>query len=512
VSDGVTTERLVMLRHRWESDPTSRIFLQLAEEHRHLGQVQEALGVLDRGLQEHPGYLSALVAKGRCHLELGEPEVAKPVLERVVKQDATQMVANKLLVRAYLETGEADRARERLDLYRLLNDSDPEIEVLRRRIQQLDRPPEPAAAVSTPVFAPTVTAPIPVFSEPPRSTGPAPPSGGADVEVLEPHPVTPETPPVQRSEANPFSLPSEPPPVRIPGSFDEVFPGLHLETARDRYLVALSAEGIFPLAAAVAEPLTEERPAAEPALPPEPDLVVLPLPLPAAGPTPWSAASEPFDLAASPLPQLRFEPEPVFAPVPPPADTYGFAEPYLEPEPDFDLPAEPETVFPPAAAHDLAGEPEPVFDLAPEPAFAPWPEPVPDLPPEPLPLPSAADSEAGDDDTVSELLPIPAAVPAPQAPFATVTLAELYVHQGYPAEAERIYREVLEREPGSAAALSGLDRLSHMERRQRPLLARDLLVDYQEEGASAGAETSRARHMLQAYLQRLRERSPSDVS
>ena len=143
MSDGAFPDRLTQLRNRWEADPSSRIFLQLAEEYRHQGRIKEALAVLDRGLREHPGYLSALVAKGRCHLELGEPEAARGVLERVVKQDATQMVANKLLVRAYLDTGEADKARERLDLYSLLNDSDPEIEELRRRLRAMEQPPRP---------------------------------------------------------------------------------------------------------------------------------------------------------------------------------------------------------------------------------------------------------------------------------------------------------------------------------------------------------------------------------
>src|SRR5262245_11945105 len=142
MSDGAFPDRVTLLRNRWEADPSSRIFLQLAEEYRHQGRVKEALDVLDRGLKEHPGYLSALVAKGRCHLELAEPEPAKAVLERVVKQDATQMVANKLLVRAYLETGEPERARERLDLYSLLNDSDPEIEELRRRLRAMEQPPQ----------------------------------------------------------------------------------------------------------------------------------------------------------------------------------------------------------------------------------------------------------------------------------------------------------------------------------------------------------------------------------
>src|SRR4028119_1580619 len=150
MTDGVFPDRLNQLRARWEADPSSRIFLQLAEEYRHLGRVQDALAVLERGLKEHPGYLSALVAKGRCHIELGEAEAARVVLERVVKQDATQMVANKLLVRAYLETGDPVKARERLDLYTLLNDSDPEIDDLRRRINQLEAPVQPVPPETEP--------------------------------------------------------------------------------------------------------------------------------------------------------------------------------------------------------------------------------------------------------------------------------------------------------------------------------------------------------------------------
>ena len=83
--------------------------------------------MLDSGLIEHPGYLSALVAKGRCHLELDEPQAAREALERVVRQDATQAVASKLLVRAYIGLGELSRARERLSLYALLHETDPDI-------------------------------------------------------------------------------------------------------------------------------------------------------------------------------------------------------------------------------------------------------------------------------------------------------------------------------------------------------------------------------------------------
>src|SRR5262249_48196878 len=126
--------------------------------------------------KEHPGYLSALVAKGRCLLELGEPEQSRAVLERVVKQDATQMVANKLLVRAYIETAEPERARERLDLYTLLNDSDPEIDELRRAPRA---PPPQDQPASAPPPARDPAPPAPRAGPPPAAATPAGPAGGA---------------------------------------------------------------------------------------------------------------------------------------------------------------------------------------------------------------------------------------------------------------------------------------------------------------------------------------------
>src|SRR6185436_19281878 len=245
MTDGVFPDRLTQLRARWDADPASRIFLQLAEEYRHLGRVQDALAVLDKGLKEHPGYLSALVAKGRCHLELGEGDNARLVLERVVKQDATQMVANKLLVRAYLETGDPVKARERLDLYSLLNDSDPEIEELRRRIRQLERPaqPEKPGPAADPLGAPDVF----------DLGQPAPPRrGGDDIFELEPAvPARPSGAPALRSDTFPVQTSPAPAPVAVAEPEEEMeeadvlFAGLATRDSRRRYLDALTAEGLF---------------------------------------------------------------------------------------------------------------------------------------------------------------------------------------------------------------------------------------------------------------------------
>jgi tetratricopeptide (TPR) repeat protein len=253
-------DRLTQLRTRWQGDPSSRIFLQLAEEYRHLGRVQDALEVLNSGLKEHPGYLSALVAKGRCLLELGDAEKARGVLERVVQQDATQMVANKLLVRAYLETSEPERAGQRLDLYSLLNDSDPEIEELRRRVVAMSRPPRaadgphPEEPAERSRMDPTETSSeAEVFD-----LGPASPARtfAAEEDVFGlgmlpdalpaavPPPVQPSVPP----SVSPPIPPTVPPPTRLEhgeSNGAEPFPDPMPEESRKRYLAGLWAERIF---------------------------------------------------------------------------------------------------------------------------------------------------------------------------------------------------------------------------------------------------------------------------
>lgn len=192
------------LRDRWRAEPSSRGFLQVAEEYRRDGRVDEALAMLDEGLRQQPAYLAALVAKGRCHLELGQPEAAREALERVVRRDATQAVANKLLVRAHLAAGEPRQARERLELYGLLHGGDPEIQELKDRIRALERPGAPRR------------------------------HAGADVFDLEPRAAPPPE----------LLFPGERR-VAAASSNGEPFAGLDTPEVRRRYLEGLVAEGIF---------------------------------------------------------------------------------------------------------------------------------------------------------------------------------------------------------------------------------------------------------------------------
>jgi tetratricopeptide (TPR) repeat protein len=476
MTDGVFPDRLTQLRARWEADPASRIFLQLAEEYRHLGRVQDALAVLDKGLGEHPGYLSALVAKGRCHIELADGESARVVLERVVKQDATQMVANKLLVRAYLETGDPVKARERLDLYSLLNDSDPEIEDLRRRIRQLERPaPSEKPLENQPEKQPEkqlekqdTEADLFALPPSPRARAQAadvfeldlpapPPRGGDDIFELAP---APAPVPVLVEPEEPESVEPAPEEEPEPAMAENLlFPELSSRDSRRRYLAALGAEGLFSFEAAPAP--------------------VLAAPAPFAPPPPLSLTAEPFAPATGITEEASWLDEAAFS-----------APAGSSPAPESLMPA----IFAP--------EP-PVSVLAPERTTAEelWSEePAPVLTPEPLPEPE----------------PVMEAVSAGPAADATATLGEIYFRQGHYAEAERIFREVLAREPESLVARVGLERLAALgPQPETPRLdARRLLAGYRPDARRpADAEVrSRKVFLLSRYLERLRQGSPHDVS
>jgi tetratricopeptide (TPR) repeat protein len=158
------------------------------------------------------------------------------------------MVASRLLVEAYLRQGRAEEARQRLRIYSLLNDSDPEIAELRRRIGELDRRHGEGSAA-----APEAQA----EPEPDADSGrSAEPEWSAEPELG-------DEPPASTAENG------------------EPFPGLAEPSSRRRYLEALAAGELFEV---------EEEPAGDqvfelgaPAGAPGPDLSSLLEPGPEAG-------------------------------------------------------------------------------------------------------------------------------------------------------------------------------------------------------------------------------------
>lgn len=482
-------ERLRALQLRWESDKTSRVFVQLAEEYRRLGRTQEALGLLAEGLAAHPNYLAAQVVLGRCHLDLGRTQEAIAELEGVIARDPTQMVAYKLLVEAHLAEQDGEEARKRLRIYSLLNDSDPEIADLRRRIGEVGRhrrDPEDTFVGALRAETPAVAVP----EEAPVSLAPPEP---ANV------PLALEVPEPKAAE----------PPVEAPAVFDELpFPDLAVQP--ERYHAALPVEPLFDLAIPGFAPPAVAPPAAAADIVWQLEDAPVPAPVPAVVP----AEPDLFDLDALPvaadldvtglLGRVTASPEPLalFDLDPTPA-------PSVEPEPSTE-------------------PPEPVFDLPAveavewtlEPEVAPGPEVVPA--PFSLELPSEEEVAAE-----PEVVDLPA-VEAVAEPVATATLGHLYLRQGHLAEAETIFHEVLDREPDNGAAAAGLaeirllreppvppvavaaENLPGPEPTDGPLTAATLLAGFDATGAG-DTPLAKKQYLLRGYLARLKGARGSHV-
>lgn len=344
--------RLEELRQRLAEEPDSRLFVQLAEEQRRHGQLADAVTTLRHGIERHPTYVSARLLLGRCHLEAGRPREAIPELEQVLERDQSHPLAQKLLAEAYLEVGDGAAAAGHLDLYALWNDTDPEVDELRGRINALRSPR--------------------------REERPAPePAEPFEPQVLETGPFEPEPFEQDPFDQDPFELePIEAASEEEPGHGDD----------------------LFELAPARTPPAAEEE-----------DLLGI-----------WAQAP-----AAQPEP-------PEETPTPPHGDPFGDLlggfdrkswETRLAGEGLFDFGTDPAPVAPPAPEREA---PEPT-----ELAMGPEIPAIPQAPP-----------VAGEERR------------------ATVTLGQLYLQQGHREEAEQIFRQVLERDPGNATAQEALARVS----------------------------------------------------
>jgi tetratricopeptide (TPR) repeat protein len=463
LSEAFSAERLAQLEERWRREPHSRVFLQLAEEHRRGGDLRRAAEVLEQGLAKHPGYVSALVLLGRCRLEAGDPPAAIESLERAVVHDPAQLVANKLLVEAYLATGRTAQARERIEFYRLFNDRDPEIDELERRIDAR------VAAIAT---TPSPATREDLFDLPPAALPPL------------------ELPiPARRRE---------------PGA-PEPFGDVHdPQEANRRIEAAIAAEGIFPLA--VPAPVAAAV-AAEPSAPAaiergRPDFADV-FDLAPPGTTVGTAQLEDAGLAVTAGPvepeETAYAAAPETSWIDEPATEAGSESSTERSAPpwgfraggrDLDLEAREQVVAEPFSPRSIGEEVER------ETIEEPFDEVL-------TGGGAATAMPAGDFPAFAE--EAPAVGVSPEAPVEvgpSSTLGELYLAQGHLEEAASEFRRVLAIRPDDAVARAGLDEI---ERRHAPV--EETASGWREGAAPAapvGGLTQRKVATLRRYLDRLR--------
>jgi len=103
-------DALEKLRERFERDPDSLVFAQYADQLRKAGDYDEAIRVLELGLQKHPNYATGYLVLGRCYREMGNFQSAMEQLQRAVELDSQSILANRELAEVYVRLEKTENA------------------------------------------------------------------------------------------------------------------------------------------------------------------------------------------------------------------------------------------------------------------------------------------------------------------------------------------------------------------------------------------------------------------
>lgn len=130
------------LTEKLAKDPSSKLFVPLAEEYRKSGMFDEAIQVLMDGLKANPNYMTARVSLGKMLLEKGNVSEAQAEFEKVVQAIPDNLFAHKKLSEIYQSEGNRENL---LKEYKIILSLSPKDEEIIKAIEELE---------STPVLAP----------------------------------------------------------------------------------------------------------------------------------------------------------------------------------------------------------------------------------------------------------------------------------------------------------------------------------------------------------------------
>jgi len=396
------------LEARFRENPEGRYFAPLADAYRKAGRVDDALMLVQAGLERHPDYLSAHIVLGRCHLDKKDDGAALAAFQQVLTIDAENIIALKSLAEISERVGNSLDARRWLMRLLTVDSMNTEAE---EDLDRLGGPVEEAAAAGAPAaevveeapagfsFADVVppeapTERVPAIPEslvaalPEPEIEPEPAPAMAEIPTLEMEPVrfAPPTEPVAPAAAEAELLPFD----------DQLAWGVG-----ERQSAAIRREDI--------EAVHHEE-----AVAPAFEFISAP-------PEEYVPATAEHPVLATPEPAEAWEAAPEVAG----ADVGAVAMPPAAPVPEAE------------AAGGL-----PLI----------MPEDV--TPAEELTRPSAKMLQM-----VSPETPAEAPAEAPGEPLLTETVGDLYLKQGFRSEAAEVYRRLLAQRPDDAGLRAKLARV-----------------------------------------------------
>jgi tetratricopeptide (TPR) repeat protein len=138
-------ERIRELKRRITQNAASPLFVGLAEEYRAAGQLPEAIGTLEKGIEAHPRYVSARVALARAYLEAGRTEDATAMFAKALELDPANLVSARCLADIHLSRGDSLEAIKRYKLYHALS-GDSSVDEIIEKLEAEIGPAPPAAS------------------------------------------------------------------------------------------------------------------------------------------------------------------------------------------------------------------------------------------------------------------------------------------------------------------------------------------------------------------------------
>jgi tetratricopeptide (TPR) repeat protein len=120
----MSLEDIERLKEKVNKDPHSKLFIPLAEEYKKAGMFDEAIDVLNKGLEAQPGYMSARVSLGKIYLDRGMLEEARAEFEKVINAIPDNLYAHKKLAEIYRDLNERDKAVKEFKIVLKLNPMD----------------------------------------------------------------------------------------------------------------------------------------------------------------------------------------------------------------------------------------------------------------------------------------------------------------------------------------------------------------------------------------------------
>ena len=131
-------EEIAKLEALYANNPAGRVFTHLAEAYRKAGEYERARGILNEGLQKHPGYASAYVVMGRVLLDLQNHDEAANAFRQVLDLDPHNLVALQSLGELARTAGHTDEA---IRHYEELRQHDPGNDEIEQILNDLRNPP-----------------------------------------------------------------------------------------------------------------------------------------------------------------------------------------------------------------------------------------------------------------------------------------------------------------------------------------------------------------------------------